>query len=114
MENWAMRPAITVACVSEMLERVAQPLHPGNLSFEFGNVLRRQFLYFSAGTLEVVPQSQQVTDPFDGEAELTGAMNESQPVDVGFDIESVSAILSGGGGNETYILIVTYHFGRYA
>ena len=37
-------------------------MQPGNLSLEFRNTLRRQFLHLSAGLLEGVPQSPQVTN----------------------------------------------------
>ena len=113
-QNWAMWPAVPVASIGQMFERIAQALHPRYLSFEFGNVLRGQFFYLPAGTLAVVPQSQQVTDAVDRKAKLPGAVYESQPVDVGFDIEPVSAVLAGGRGYEAYVLVITYHFGRHA
>lgn len=114
MKNWTMRPAVAVAGVGQMFEGIAQALYAGNLCFEFGNVLSGKFLYLPAGTLAVIPQSQQIADARDREAKLPGAMYESQPVHVGFDIEPVSAVLARCGGNEAYILVITYHFCRYA
>ena len=114
MKNWTMRPAVAVAGIGQMFEGIAQALHASDLCFEFGNVLSGQFLHLPAGTLPVIPQSQQITDTLDREAKLPGAMYESQPVHVGFNIEPVSAVLARCGGNEAYILIITYHLGRYA
>jgi hypothetical protein len=95
-----------------MPERGDHLLKLGRLGFELRNMIERDFADVGIAALAVVPQTKQLADLPDGEAELPAATDETQAMNIVGGIVSVPAFPAVGGGDEADGLVMANHFRR--
>ncbi|MNV79341.1 hypothetical protein D3C71_1728870 [compost metagenome] len=74
-------------------------------------MLRGQRFHIGAGALAVLPQGQQLADLFEGKAQVAGALDEGQAVQVFRLVQAVAAVAARGGLEQADGLVVTDHLG---
>ena len=110
----AIGAVVAVAGIGEIGESGAHFAHERDLAVEIADVADGQRLDLGTFALAVAPEAEQVADFVDGKAEVAGAADEAEPVDVVVALVAVIAVAPVGGGDQADRLVVTDHLGRDA
>src|SRR5712664_2806672 len=90
IEDRAVGPIVAVTALGELGYSLPDRGQLGDLSVELVDVLQRQTLDLSAGTLAVLIEGQQRRDVLERDSVAPRPMDEAQGLDVRFDIGAVA------------------------
>lgn len=82
IQNRAMRPVVTFAGLNEPTQRPAHLLQHHDFRIQFRDVTFGHRFYVGTRAFAVGPQFQEVADLIHGKAEVAGAADKAQPVQV--------------------------------
>src|SRR5260221_14789994 len=97
IEDRAVGPIVAVTALGELGYRLPDGGQLGNFSVELVDVLQRQTLDLSAGTLAVLIEGQQRRDVLERESEAPRPMDEAQRLDVRLAVGAVAVSRRSGG-----------------
>src|SRR5260221_5575491 len=106
IEDRAVGPIVAVTALGELGYRLPDRGQLGDLSVELVEVLQRQTLDLSAGTLAVLIESQQRRDVLERESEAPRPMDEAERLDVRLAIGAVAVLEALRRLDEANVLIV--------
>ena len=98
VEDRAVRPAIAVAVLHELMERASHRLQLLDLLIELADVVLRHAADVGARAAPVAPEAEELLDLLHREAEVAGPANEAQRVDVVGVVDPVAAVGAPGPG----------------
>src|SRR6185312_6807357 len=104
-------PVATVAAVGEVGEGATHFLEQRDLLVELGEVGEGERLDVPAGAAAIAPQPQQLADFLDGKAEVAGAADEAEAVQVVGAVVAVVGVAAVRGRDEADGFVVADHLG---
>src|SRR5258708_20575793 len=106
IEDRAVGPIVAVAALGKLGDRVSDRGQLGDLSVELADMLQRQTLDLSAGTLAVLIEGQQRRDVLERESEAPRPMDEAERLNVRLAIGAVAVLEALRRLDEANVLIV--------
>jgi hypothetical protein len=100
--------------VRQVLQRALHRFHLGHALFEVGHVRERDAFHVGAGAAAVLPQLEQLGDLGHAEAEVAGAADEAQRVDLALAVLAVAGLGAPDLRQEAQRFVVADHLGRHA
>src|SRR5690625_2154837 len=100
LDDGTLGPLVSVAIGRQMLERAAHGVEFLNLGLELGDVILSDRLYLGARPRPVTPERHQDLYLLDREAEVAGAADKSQRMDVALGIDPVTVFAALGRRHE--------------
>src|SRR6185437_9763084 len=110
VEDRTARTLVTVATVHEMLERRLHRLHFRDPGFDLGDVREREALHLVAAAAPVLPEAEELGNLPHREAQVPGARDETQDVNVRFRVVAIAGRRPARLRNQAHRLVVTNHF----
>ena len=90
VKDRAARPIVALAVVRKVFERPGHRLHLGDLRAQLVNVIERHGLDLRTGPLTILPELDELGDPFDREAQVAGPPYEAKDMDIGGAVDAVA------------------------